>query len=297
MGMEKQACILSVLTTCYNRENFIAECIESVLASSFKRFEYIIVDDQSTDRSVDIIRSYAERDPRIRLVINESNLGDYPNRNQAAQLASGHYIKYVDADDLIGPYTLQIMLDAMAKFPEAGVGFFDYSLENRSHVANVLSPEEVYSSHYSGERYIFGKSPLSAVIRREAFENVGRFIPTRQVGDCHMWHKLCAAYPTVIIPTLLAHYRTHDAQESSHIRANPLLPFSYYDVALSAMETHPGQIPTELLSRIKTQIQKRKARSVLTAIRKHGFRMSNRMRLSVNWSWLQVIKEAFRQGG
>ena len=81
--------LVSVLMTAYNREKYIAEAIESVLASTYTFFELIIVDDCSTDNTVLIAKSYQERDPRIKLFVNKQNLGDYPNRNVAASFASG----------------------------------------------------------------------------------------------------------------------------------------------------------------------------------------------------------------
>ena len=91
--------LVSVLTTDYNSEKHLAAAIESVLAQTMEDFELIVVDDCSTDRSVEIARLY-ENDPRVRIFINEENLGDYPNRKRAAFYASGKYIKYVDADDI-----------------------------------------------------------------------------------------------------------------------------------------------------------------------------------------------------
>jgi len=86
--------IVSVLMTSYNREDFIGEAIQSVLNSTFKDFELIICDDGSTDKTVEIARSFEKADPRVKVFINPKNLGDYPNRNQAASHATGKYLKY-----------------------------------------------------------------------------------------------------------------------------------------------------------------------------------------------------------
>ncbi|HEV2714429.1 MAG TPA: glycosyltransferase family A protein, partial [Terriglobales bacterium] len=94
--------LVSVLMTAYNREKYIAEAIESVLASNFKDFELIIVDDCSKDRTAEIARRYTS-DSRVQVHVNEKNLGDYPNRNRAASLARGKYLKYLDSDDVIYP--------------------------------------------------------------------------------------------------------------------------------------------------------------------------------------------------
>ena len=60
-----------------------------------------------------IAKHYAARDPRIKVEVNEKNLGDYPNRNRAASLSQGKYLKYVDADDLIYPTGLEVLVNGM----------------------------------------------------------------------------------------------------------------------------------------------------------------------------------------
>ena len=114
--------LVSVLMTAYNRKKYIAEAIESVLASTFQDFELIIVDDCSRDHTVEIVRLYTS-DPRLQVHVNEKNLGDYPNRNRAASLAKGQYLKYVDSDDYIYPRGLQIMVEMFEPFTQAAVGF------------------------------------------------------------------------------------------------------------------------------------------------------------------------------
>ena len=104
---------VSILTTVYNREKYLAACIESVLSSSYQDWELIIVDDVSKDTSLDIAKRYEQKDPRIKVYVNEKNLGDYPNRNKAASYAKGKYLKYLDADDLINPQGLEVMVHTM----------------------------------------------------------------------------------------------------------------------------------------------------------------------------------------
>src|SRR5438309_1057271 len=100
--------LVSILMTSYNRERYIAEAIESALKSTYTEFELIIVDDGSKDRTVEIARSFESKDKRVKVYVNEHNLGDYPNRNRAAGYATGKYIKYLDADDMIYPWGLII---------------------------------------------------------------------------------------------------------------------------------------------------------------------------------------------
>ena len=86
--------LVSVLMTSFNRDKYIAEAIDSVLASTYQNWELIIVDDCSKDKTVEIAKSYEAKDNRIKVYVNKKNLGDYPNRNKAASYAKGKYIKY-----------------------------------------------------------------------------------------------------------------------------------------------------------------------------------------------------------
>src|SRR5262249_33387929 len=116
------ASAVSVLMTSYNREKYIAAAIRSVLAQTFRDFELIVVDDGSTDRSLEIARAFERRDSRIRVAANDRNLGDYPNRNRAAELASAPLMKYHDSDDLMYPHCLEVMVAMLSAQPTAGFG-------------------------------------------------------------------------------------------------------------------------------------------------------------------------------
>ena len=159
--------LVSVLMTVYNREKYIRQAIESVIASTFQEWELIIVDDRSKDNSVMIARSYAEKDSRIKVYVNEQNLGDYPNRNQAASYANGKYLKYVDADDMIYPHGLELLVYYMEQFPDAGYGLCSLPQDKLSIFPFELSPEKAYYRHYF-EQPLFHKAPLSSIIKKTA---------------------------------------------------------------------------------------------------------------------------------
>jgi len=111
--------LVSVLLTAYNRERYIAASIESVLAQSCGDFELIIADDRSSDGTLSIAREYARRDSRVRVHANERNLGDYGNRNYAASLASGQFLKFHDSDDIMYPHCLEVMVRYLSAAPSA----------------------------------------------------------------------------------------------------------------------------------------------------------------------------------
>jgi glycosyltransferase involved in cell wall biosynthesis len=201
---------VSVLMTAYNREKYIAGAIESVLASAFKDFELIIVDDCSTDRTVEIARRYLS-DPRVQVHVNEKNLGDYPNRNRAASLARGKYLKYVDSDDIIYPYGLQAMVSAMEKFPDAAMGIERPPNGDRQYPLSI-EPREAYVEHFL-MRGLLDAGPTGVIIRESSFREAGGFSGKRYVGDTEMWLKLAARWPVVKFPQGLIWWRQHAQQE------------------------------------------------------------------------------------
>ena len=102
--------IISVITPTYNSEQFIAGTIESVQAQTFSEWEMMIVDDCSTDRTAEIVKSYAEKDSRIHLTVLDTNQGSAITRNTAMDQSKGRYIAFLDSDDLWLPEKLEKQL-------------------------------------------------------------------------------------------------------------------------------------------------------------------------------------------
>ena len=219
--------LVSILMTAYNREEYIAEAIESVLASSFTDFELIIADDGSTDATVDLVKSYLAKDQRIKLIVNERNLGQFANRNKAAAVATGKYIKYVDSDDIIYPYSLQVMMDAMLRFPQAGLGFCVKYKDSEKPYPYLLAPATAFLTHYlQGELLMIGPSGL--IIKKEAFDAVMGFEEYGMPSDNHLTLKIAGRYPVVALQRDLFWWRLHTGQAFSLNRKNYQLILKNY---------------------------------------------------------------------
>ena len=204
--------LVSVLMTAYNREKYIELAIKSVLASSYENFELIIVDDCSSDNTVGIAREYEQKDPRVRVYVNEENLGDYHNRNRAASYAKGKYIKYVDSDDLIYPHGLSVMVNSMEQFPEAALGIMSTSnQEDRPYPYQMDSKEAYLVNFYS--KGIFDTGPTGLIFHTEKFREVGGFSGKRYIGDFEINLKLAAKWPVVMLNSSLVYWRNHSDQE------------------------------------------------------------------------------------
>jgi glycosyltransferase involved in cell wall biosynthesis len=208
--------LVSVLMTAYNRELFIRDAIESVLNSSFNDFELIIVDDCSSDRTLEIAKYCAAQDGRVKVFKNEQNLGDYNNRNRAASLANGKYLKYLDSDDIMYPHCLTIMVQAMEKYSEAAYAI-STNFDNVKPFPILLYPKEMILEHIFRHNLLF-RAPGSVIIKRSIFEQEGGFSGSRWIGDAELWIKLSQKYPIVKVNPGLYWARSHKDQESTVFR-------------------------------------------------------------------------------
>ncbi len=202
--------LVSVLMTAYNREAYIAESIQSIMDSTYQNWELIIVDDQSKDNTVQIAKSYAKKDNRIRVYINDINLGDYPNRNKAASYAKGKYIKYVDSDDVIYPFCLETMVLYMERNPEIGMGLTCRGIEQDSNSPYpiVLSPHEFYTRSFIKKEALHLCAPIFAIIKSSTFKELNGFMKSRFFCDQELWLRYAQKNTVLQLPSGLFWMRT-----------------------------------------------------------------------------------------
>lgn len=204
---------LSVLMTAYNREEFIAEAIESVLASTFRDFELIVIDDNSSDNTFAIITKFANNDSRIRPYRNSKNLGDYPNRNYAISKALGEYIMFVDSDDKILKDGFERCLQTMEKFPTASFGMqYDFNSLRAEYIDNYNSIRK----HFFEKPFLV-MGPGGTIIKRDYMLNGGSY-PVCFGPANDMYFNLIAASQVgvVTLPFLFNFYRIHEGQEQNN---------------------------------------------------------------------------------
>lgn len=283
--------LVSVLMTVYNREKYIAEAIESVIASTYQNWELIIVDDQSKDRSVEIAHSYEAKDDRIKVYINEKNLGDYPNRNKASSYAKGKYLKYLDADDLIYPHCLNVMVETMERYPEAGLALSIVEQENSKPYPILLSPQQAFERHYFNTP-VFHKSPLGAIIKKKTFEKIHGFTGKQHVGDYEFWHNLAANEPIVLMTGGLAWYRNHDQQQMNDNRNNPLVPFKYFIISIEQLKNQECPLNNEKRNLALKKIEKKISGYIFSYAKRLNFNDVLEMKRLANMSWTKIISSA-----
>ena len=205
---------ISVLMTSYNREAYIAEAIESVLAQTFGDFELIVSDDGSKDGTVAIANEYARLDARVRVAVNPQNLGDYANRRAAAALARGAFLKYHDSDDVMYPHCLAVMLDPLRREPSAAFALSASHAWPGGPAPMLLTPQRAYEREYLGGG-LFQLGPAAALFRADAFRALGGFPDVPHAADYLFWLRACARVNVVLVPGDLFYYRVHSGQEAA----------------------------------------------------------------------------------
>lgn len=99
MGLMSEFVKLSIIIPAYNVEEYIGACIDSILSQSYENYEVIVIDDGSSDRTVEIVREYSKKDTRVKL-LQQKNSGPLMARNIGIECASGDYILFMDSDDM-----------------------------------------------------------------------------------------------------------------------------------------------------------------------------------------------------
>lgn len=216
---------ISVIMANYCGRDHLADAIESVLAQTLTDFELIVVDDRSPDDSVSVIQRYAERDPRVRLIALQENLGPAGARNRGFDVATGDWIAIVDNDDLIHPSRLAFLIDA-ALADQADIVADDLLIFNdQSPGITTMLPEAadapfwVDAAGFIRSNVIYAPRPslgfCKPMIRRQALGAL-RYDETLRIGeDADLLLRLVVAGRTFrIYPELLYFYRKHSASIS-----------------------------------------------------------------------------------
>jgi len=257
--------LVSLLTTVYNRSAYLAECIESVISLHYQNWELIIVDDCSTDNSVEIAQVYAKKDSRIKVFVNGTNQGDYPNRNKAASYANGKYLKYLDADDTIYKYSLDYMVDAMERFPGAALGISYNTIDDKKPYPQLSLPQESIKSEYLGKS-ILGCGPSAAIIKNDAFNKVKGFSGKQYIGDHELWLKLAVLYPVIKLQPSLIWWRVHDQQQIASERRNIEIRNIRYQLSYNYLKKNKVLFSQEEYKLAKTRLERNYARGLLKVL-------------------------------
>jgi len=228
--------LVSICLPTFNGAKWIRKSVNSALGQTYENIEIIVVDDGSTDDTVEQIRSID--DPRIAVHTNGRNVGLISNWNKCLKLARGEFIKFLFQDDILYPDCVERMMSLFFKYDGIGLVFsardilVDWNLDEKT-VQRWLEYCEVLHTHFdslsefNSGRNLFMQlmridfygnwigEPSSVLVRKECFERLGEFNARLfQIGDLEMWLRILYFYNVGFIEDRLNAFRIHDKSKT-----------------------------------------------------------------------------------
>ncbi len=218
--------LVSVVTPILNGEQYLSACIESVLSQTYRNLEYVIVDNCSTDRSLDIARRYAGTDARIRVHRNESCLPMLANWNHALRQMSpsSRYCKVLHADDLMFSGCIEQMVEVGETHPSVGIiGAYridedHVNLDAVPYKSTFISGRELCRRRLLGQPDMFG-SPSSLLLRADLIRGKERFYNEDNLhADTEVCFDLLRHVDFGFVHQVLTYTRRHNEAVTSSAR-------------------------------------------------------------------------------
>ncbi|HVX84634.1 MAG TPA: glycosyltransferase family A protein [Phycisphaerae bacterium] len=208
---------VTVAMAAHNAAAHVSAAIDSILAQSFTDFEFLIINDGSTDNTLHILRSYAARDPRIRIV-NQPNRGVIAVRNQSLELARAPFLCCIDHDDIAAPDRIAAQLHFLRRHPDVAVvgGWFHII----DHAGRPIRLMRLPSDHLAlDELHLAGATAINhptAMLRTDIARRVGGYDPhTPFAEDLDLWLRIAEFRLIANLPAPVLFYRDHLHSASS----------------------------------------------------------------------------------
>ena len=206
---------ISVYITAYNAATYLAEAIQSVLDQTYPHFELILINDGSTDRTLEIMRDYEARDGRIR-TFDQPNQGTGPAANRALQLARHELVARLDGDDRMLPRRLETQVRYMSDNPDVTVvSCLAYYINGKGERFG-----QIYADLHTKQdckRYLAANVPISflhpgVMYRKSEILAQGGYRPIKPGQDTDLWNRLVEqGHTVVVLDEVLVEYRMHSA--------------------------------------------------------------------------------------
>lgn len=205
---------ISIIMPVFNAAKFVRESIDSLLCQEFKDFEIIVIDDYSSDNSVDTVRSMMMTDHRLQLMSNEGKKGLVGALNTGLQRASGKYIARADADDICRPRRLELQLHFLEHNPHiwlvgGAYEIFGEGIPRRAKFHPTGSVELAW--RFLSNTYFCHPTVM---FRREVYDNLGGY-PEHVAEDFAYFSKVVQRYPCANLNRVLIDYREHATKYSN----------------------------------------------------------------------------------
>lgn len=226
---------VSVLMSVYNGSQYLREAIDSILNQTFANFEFIVIDDCSTDNSWEILNGYATQDSRIVLLKNEENIGLTKSLNKGIRVAKGEYIARQDADDVSLPCRFEKQLAVLEQDSDVALVSCDVEMIHSDGtyicILKQACEPELVAWHLLFYNHIAGHSQV--VFKKDLAIELGSYNEDyRYSQDYELWCRLIKVSKFVIVPEPLLRQRRHK-QSISNIKFNEQHSFALAQVSLN----------------------------------------------------------------
>jgi glycosyltransferase involved in cell wall biosynthesis len=240
--------LVSVIIPAYNAEAFIRFTLDSVLAQTYQNFEVIVVDDGSSDRTPEIVESYAQRDPRIRL-LRQKNSGVAAARNLAIQASKGVYVSPIDADDIWYPQKLEKQVHCIENADQSVGLVYAWSVY-------INEDGEIIGRYIADQGYTFAEGDVfnillyfnfldnasTALFRRSCIDRVGGYncnLKAQNAQGCEDWDiylRIAEHYSFQVVPNYLIGYRQYPGSMATNC---PVMARSYELMMMEVQQRNP----------------------------------------------------------
>ncbi len=245
--------LVSIIMPVYNGERFIGEALDSILMQSYKNFELIVINDGSTDNTLEILQQYKTRFDERLLIINQPNQGQVVAKNKGLNLARGDFISFLDSDDRWHPRKLESQIDLLLKNPSVGLCYTEAVLIDER--GNQIGYRTVNPS-YIGKcfnKLIMGNciTASSVLLKRECIDKVGSFDTSLTACEnWDLWLRISRISELKYIKKPLTYYRIHQEHMSKDLdkmrnarlqvlsKYKNVLPKDVYKAALFKVYSH-----------------------------------------------------------
>ena len=233
MKQKNDQILVSIIIAAYNEEKHIEECINSILKQSFKDFEIIVINDKSSDKTAEIVKSLSQKDSRIKLILLRKNSGRAKALNEGIKKAQGKYIAFIDGDDLMVPERLEKQHIFLENHPEISLVYSDFVQfgENREEkmiksVEFKEDPRKIMKNSYEKDLPEVTTPPQilhekdfipggSVMVSRKVFEEGIKLDENlRNSEDYDLWLQIIGrGYKIARLPLIAFRYRRHKNQK------------------------------------------------------------------------------------
>lgn len=210
--------LVTIVCSCYNHQDYVCKTLDSVMNQSYANIELIVVDDKSSDNSVEVIQAWLKKHPKVTFIQNSENLGITKSFNNAMKFAKGTYYMDLAADDILLPNCVDVLVTVYEKNSDAGIVFsnaemIDYKdeflhvyfdKERSSKIEQVIKQGNYYENLLRKSDVICS---VSAMYKRSVFKDMSGYDERLYFEDLDFWLRVSRKYSVVFTNQILVQKR------------------------------------------------------------------------------------------